>query len=123
MITSVSAKQPIPNLYLSNVARAGVQGFAKSLSEELGPEGITVNTILPGYTRTERLGDLAASIRQRTGKSVEAVEADWAAANALKRIAEPEEFAAAVTFLVSARAAYITGIAMPVDGGRVKHLL
>ncbi|ARA92700.1 short-chain dehydrogenase [Rhodothermaceae bacterium RA] len=123
MVTSVSAKQPIPSLYLSNTARAGVQGFAKSLAEELGPEGITVNTILPGYTRTERLKDLARAMQERTGQSVEAIEAGWAAGNALKRIGDPQEFADAVAFLASARASYITGVALPVDGGAVKHLL
>lgn len=123
MITSVSAKQPVPNLYLSNAARAGVQGFAKSLAEELGPAGITVNTILPGYTRTERLAGLAEATRQRTGQSTDEVERGWADAAALKRLAEPSEFAAAAAFLLSARASYITGVALPVDGGRVKHLL
>lgn len=123
MITSVSAKQPVPNLYLSNTARAGVQGFAKSLAEELGPEGITVNTILPGYTRTERLETLAAAAQKQTGQSRETIERGWAEHSALKRIADPSEFAAAATFLVSARASYITGVALPVDGGRVKHLL
>ncbi len=123
MITSVSAKQPVPNLYLSNVARAGVHGFAKSLADELGPEGITVNTVLPGYTRTERLTNLAESILERTGQSVEDTERSWADATVLKRIGEPQEFAAAVAFLASAKAAFISGIALPVDGGRVKHLL
>ena len=123
MITSVSAKQPIPNLYLSNTARAGVQGFAKSLSEELGPEGITVNTLLPGYTRTDRLKDFIDEIQQHDDRSTEEIEAGWAEANALKRLGEPEEFAAAAAFLASRPAAYITGIALPVDGGRVKHLL
>lgn len=123
MITSVSAKQPIPGLYLSNVARAGVQGFAKSLSEEVGADGITVNTILPGYTRTERLEGLIASRQERTDQTAEEVEAAWAEGTALKRIGEPGEFAAALTFLASARASYITGVALPVDGGQVKHLL
>lgn len=123
MVSSISAKQPIPNLYLSNTARAGVQGFAKSLSEEVGPEGITVNTLLPGYTRTQRLRDLAESIEMQTGQAQEDIEAEWAAHNALKRIGTPDEFAAAVTFLASRPAAYITGVALPVDGGRVKHLL
>lgn len=123
MITSISAKQPIPNLYLSNTARAGVQGFARSLAEELGPEGITVNTILPGYTRTERLRELADAIEQRSGRAPEETEAEWAAHSALKRIADPQEFAAAALFLLSARASYITGVALPVDGGRSKHLL
>jgi 3-oxoacyl-[acyl-carrier protein] reductase len=123
MVTSVSAKQPIPNLDLSNTARAGVQGFAKSLANDLGPAGITVNTLLPGYTRTERLKDLAETIQARTGQSYDEVEADWAEDNALKRIGTTEEFAAAVAFLASQRAAYITGVALPVDGGRIKHLL
>lgn len=123
MISSLSAKQPIPNLYLSNTARAGVQGFAKSLAEELGPSGITVNTVLPGYTRTDRLGELARSTSDRTGKSTAEIEAEWAEANAVKRLGEPEEFASAVTFLASRQAAYITGAAIPVDGGRSKHLL
>ncbi len=123
MVTSVSAKEPLPNLYLSNVARAGVQGFAKSLAEELGPEGITVNTILPGFTRTERLSELSEAVHARTGASIEEIEAGWAAANALKRIGTEAEFAAAAAFLASARASYITGIGFLVDGGRVKHLL
>lgn len=123
MVTSVSAKEPLPNLYLSNVSRAGVQGFAKSLSEEMGPEGITVNTILPGFTRTERLSELSEAIHARTGQAIEDIEAGWAAANALRRIGTEEEFAAAVAFLASARAGYITGIGFLVDGGRVKHII
>ena len=123
MITSVSARQPIPNLYLSNTARAGVQGFAKSLSEELGPLGVTVNTIMPGFTKTERLSELSEAVQKRTGQSIEEIEASWADANALKRMGDPSEFAATVAFLVSKPAAYITGIGMVVDGGRVKHLV
>ena len=123
LITSVSARQPIPNLYLSNTARAGVQGFAKSLSEEVGPLGITVNTIMPGFTKTERLSELAEAVQQKTGKTIEEIEASWADANALKRMGDPSEFAAAAAFLVSKPAAYITGIGLVVDGGRVKHLV
>lgn len=123
MITSVAAKQPVPNLYLSNTARAGVQGFAKTLSEELGPAGITVNTILPGFTRTDRLKGLLEQIHARTGTPRAQIEAGWADANALKRIGEPEEFAATAVFLVSAPAAFITGTAVPVDGGHSKHML
>lgn len=123
MITSLSAKQPVAGLYLSNVSRAGVQGFAKSLSEELGPEGITVNTILPGYTRTDRLTELASSLSARRDVSMEEVEHGWAAMSALRRIGTEEEFAAAAAFLVSAPAAYITGVALPVDGGAIKSLL
>lgn len=123
MITSVSAKQPVPGLALSNTARAGVQGFAKSLSEEVGPEGIAVNTILPGYTRTERLEELAASIQARTGRNPEAIAQGWAEHTALRRIGTPEEFAAAAAFLLSPVAGYVTGVALPVDGGRSKHVL
>lgn len=123
MVTSVSAKQPIPTLALSNTARAGVQGYAKSLAEDVGPEGITVNTVLPGYTRTERLEELAGAIQEDTGQSREEVEAGWADQNALARLGEPDEFAAAVAFLASRPAAYVTGVAFPVDGGRVKALL
>jgi 3-oxoacyl-[acyl-carrier protein] reductase len=123
MVTSVSAKQPIPTLALSNTARAGVQGYAKSLAADVGDAGITVNTILPGYTKTARLDDLAASIQAKTGQSKEDVEAAWAEENVLPRLGEPEEFAAAVAFLASARAGYVTGVAFPVDGGRVKHVL
>ena len=123
MITSVSARQPIPNLYLSNTARAGVQGFAKSLSEEVGPLGITVNTIMPGFTKTERLGELALAVQKRTGQSMQEIEASWADANALKRMGDPSEFAAVATFLVSKPAGYVTGIGMVVDGGRVKHIV
>ncbi len=123
MVTSVSAKQPIPTLALSNTARAGVQGYAKSLAEDVGPSGITVNTVLPGYTRTARLEDLAEDIQEDTGQSYDEIEADWADQNALPRIGEPEEFASAVTYLASARAGYVTGVALPVDGGRSKHVL
>ena len=123
MISSLSAKQPIPSLYLSNVARAGVQGFAKSLSEEVGAEGITVNSILPGYTRTDRLRHLSESLNERTGRSIEDIEADWASNSALKRIGTEDEFAAASTFLLSPRAGFITGVALTVDGGAVKSLL
>jgi 3-oxoacyl-[acyl-carrier protein] reductase len=123
MVTSVSAKQPIPTLALSNTARAGVQGYAKSLADDLGPTGITVNTVLPGYTRTNRLEDLAEDIQADTGQSYEEIEADWAEQNALPRIGEPEEFAATVAFLASKRAGYVTGVALPVDGGRSKHVL
>lgn len=123
MITSLSAKQPIPSLYLSNVARAGVQGFAKSLSEEVGADGITVNTILPGYTRTDRLSHLSESLNERHGTPIEQIEAGWASSSALKRIGTEDEFAAASTFLLSPRAGFITGVALVVDGGAVKSLL
>lgn len=123
MVTSVSAKQPIPQLALSNTARAGVQGYAKSLAEALGPEAITVNTVLPGYTQTARLDELAERLMEQTGQTKDQIEADWASQNALPRLGDPEEFAAAVAFLASTHAGYITGVALPVDGGRTKGLL
>ncbi len=123
MVTSMSAKQPVPGLYLSNVSRAGVQGFAKSLSEEVGVEGITVNTILPGYTRTDRLTHLSEALAERKGLSEDDIEAGWADQAALKRVGREEEFAAAAVFLVSEPAAFITGVALPVDGGAIKGLL
>jgi len=123
MIASAAAKEPIPRLALSNTARAGVLGYMKSLAADLGPAGITVNAVLPGYMRTERLNDLADSTRAGTGQTREAVFAGWAENNALKRIGTPAEFAATVAFLAGKPAGYITGTAVPIDGGRTKHLL
>lgn len=122
MITSLVAKEPSPDLYLSNAARAGVQGFCKTLSYELGPEAITVNTVLPGYTETERLIDLAESAQRRTGQSIEETYEEWSRLTAVKRLAQPDELAAAVTFLAGRQAGYITGIALCVDGGRLRGL-
>ena len=85
--------------------------------------GITVNTVLPGYTETDRLMDLATATNKRTGRAIEDIYAGWSEARAVKRLAKPYEFAAAVTFLASRQAAYITGMAFPVDGGRIKALM
>jgi 3-oxoacyl-[acyl-carrier protein] reductase len=123
MIASISAKQPIPTLYLSNVSRAGVLGFAKSLAEEEGARGMTVNCVLPGYTRTDRLAELSEALSARSGASVDDIEAGWAASSALLRIGTETEFADTVTFLAGRPAGYITGVALPIDGGAVKHLL
>ena len=123
MLTSIAAKQPIGTLYLSNTSRAGVQGFAKTLSEEVGPEGITVNTLMPGFTRTDRLQHLVEALMVRDGKTAEEVEVGWADSAALKRLGQPEEFAAVATFLASKPAAFITGVALPIDGGYSKHVL
>ena len=123
MVTSIAAKQPIGTLYLSNTSRAGVQGFAKTLSEEVGPEGITVNTLMPGFTRTDRLQHLVEGLMARHGKTAEEVESGWAAGAALRRLGEPAEFAASAVFLASKSAAFITGIALPIDGGYSKHVL
>ncbi len=123
ILTSIAAKQPIGSLYLSNTSRAGVQGFAKTLSEEVGKEGITVNTLLPGFTRTERLQHLVEYLMKQEGKTKNEVESGWASQASLKRLAEPWEFASAATFLASKQAGFITGVAFPVDGGYSKHIL
>jgi len=121
-ITSIAAKQPVENLILSNTARAGVLGFMKSLSQQIGSDGITVNTLCPGYHLTERLKSLSSSIANKEGVSVEDVYARWAASTPMKRIGDPKEFAAVAAFLCSERASYLTGTVIQVDGGAYKAL-
>jgi 3-oxoacyl-[acyl-carrier protein] reductase len=121
-ITSVAAKQPMDNLILSNTARAGVLGFMKSLSKQVAPFGITVNTLCPGYHKTERVEKLSAQDAQREGLTVEEVHRRIASAIPMNRIGEPEEFAAVAAFLCSARASYVTGTAIQVDGGLCRGL-
>ncbi|MFX0182595.1 MAG: SDR family oxidoreductase [Candidatus Hodarchaeota archaeon] len=122
MITSVSVKQPIPGLILSNVARAGVVGLAKSLSNEYGKNNILVNVVCPGYTRTERVSELAETVSMKRGVRPEEIIKEWENQNALGRIATPEEFAYVVTFLASGKASHITGVSIQIDGGYVKSL-
>lgn len=123
MVTSTAAKQPAEGLILSNALRAGVSGLAKSLAGELAPHGITVNNVLPGFTRTERLVDLAADVARRKGITPEAAYAEWERHIPLARLGEPRELAALVAFLASERASYITGTSIPVDGGYIRSLL
>lgn len=123
MITSVSVKQPIQGLILSNVTRAGVTGLAKSLSNELGVNNILVNTVCPGYTKTERVESLAETISNNRGVEKDQIIQEWAQMNALKRLATPEEFANTVVFLASNKASHITGTSIQIDGGYVKSLL
>lgn len=122
-ITSVSVFEPIPGLALSNAYRPALTGLLKTLSDEVAGEGITVNTVCPGYTDTERLRDLAEVTSLREGSALESVLEDWAGAAPAKRLGRPEEIAAAVAFLCSEPASYITGVALPVDGGRLRGLL
>ena len=122
-ITSVSAKQPIDGLLLSNTVRAGLTGWAKTVSSEVAAEGVTVNNVAPGYTLTERQDELAAVRSKATGKSKQEVIETWAFQAPIRRMARPEEIGAAVAFLASERASYITGVTLPVDGGWVRSLL
>jgi 3-oxoacyl-[acyl-carrier protein] reductase len=122
-ITSIAVKQPVDNLMLSNSLRAAVTGFARTLANEVAAAGVTVNNILPGYTRTERIEELAQTMAEREGISPEQFKARWAAEIPMRRLGEPREFAALAAFLVSERASYITGTSIPVDGGWVRGLL
>jgi len=122
-ITSVSVKQPIDGLLLSNTVRAGLTGWAKTLSNEVAAQGVTVNNVAPGYTLTERQDELAAARGQAAGKSKQEIIESWALQAPMRRMAQPEEIAAAVAFLASERASYVTGVTLPVDGGWVKGLL
>ena len=121
-ITSIAAKQPVDNLMLSNSLRAGVTGFSKTLANEVAQFGITVNTILPGYTATERVVELAETLGKKEGVDAAVIRSRWEAEIPMRRLAEPREFAALAAFLVSERASYITGSSIAVDGGWIKGL-
>ena len=122
-ITSIAVKQPVDGLILSNSVRAAVTGFARTLANEVAAFGITVNNVLPGYTRTERLVHLAEHNAQARGTNVADAYAQWEREIPMKRLGEPDELAALVTFLASTRAAYITGASIAVDGGWIRSLL
>lgn len=119
-ITSVSVKQPIEGLILSNSVRSGVSGLIKSLSNEYGPYNVLVNAVCPGYTATARLVSLSEKLAEREGVTPQEIEDRWARQTPLRRVGQPEEFANAVVFLASERASYITGVSLAVDGGIVK---
>lgn len=121
-ITSIASKQPVDSLMLSNALRAGVTGFAKTLANEVAADGVTVNNILPGYTRTERLDELIDFLAEKDGLSREEVTAKWEAEIPMRRLGEPREFGALAAFLVSERASYITGSSIAVDGGWIRSL-
>jgi 3-oxoacyl-[acyl-carrier protein] reductase len=122
-ITSVSVKQPIDGLLLSNSIRAAVTGLARTLANEYGPDGITVNNVCPGYTLTDRLDELAAKLAQDAGVPRETIYERWSAQVPARRLARPEEFAGVVAFLASERAGYINGVSLAVDGGLSRGLL
>ncbi|HMN69082.1 MAG TPA: SDR family oxidoreductase [Bdellovibrionales bacterium] len=121
-VLSTSVKTPLPNLGVSNTIRAAMAGWAKTLSQELGPLNITVNNILPGFTETPRLDALAAGAAGKEQKSDAEIKAAWAEQVPLKRLGDPRETAQAIAFLVSAAGAYVSGINLPVDGGRTGAL-
>ena len=122
-LTSLSVKQPVPNLILSNGIRAGLIGASKTISQEYGPFGITVNSIATGYTRTERMEELARAKTAGTDKSPNEFLTELASSLPLRRINEPEEVAAAVAFLASEPARAITGVTLAVDRGACLGLL
>jgi 3-oxoacyl-[acyl-carrier protein] reductase len=122
-ITSVAVKQPIDGLLFSNTVRAGLTGWAKTVSNEVAADNVTVNNVAPGYTLTERQDELAEARARALGKTKEEMIDLWAAQTPIRRLASPEEIAAAIAFLASERASYITGVTLQVDGGWVKGLL
>ncbi len=121
-IISTSVKEPIQGLGVSNTIRGAVASWSKTLSKELGPFGITVNNVLPGFTKTDRLNELLENKAKKAGKTTEEVINESKALIPAGRFAEPEEIANAVAFLASPAAAYINGINVPVDGGRLSTL-
>lgn len=122
-VTSITVKQPVALLVLSNALRAGVTGFAKTISNEAAPFNVTVNNVLPGYTRTERLIHLAEAIAERDGKSIDEAYAGWVSEIPMGRLGEPAELGALAAFLCSEQASYVTGQSIAVDGGWTKGLI
>ncbi|MCI2230069.1 SDR family oxidoreductase [Polaribacter sp. MSW13] len=121
-IISTSVKQPLDGLGVSNTIRGAVASWSKTLANELGQFGITVNNVLPGATATERLNEIIKNKSVKTGLSIDEVAKNMKNASPAKRFAKPEEIAAAVVFLTSEKASFINGINVPVDGGRTKSL-
>ncbi len=119
-ISSVSIKTPVNGLFLSNSLRMGVLGWAKALADELAAHGITVNTVCPGYTRTERVEAILESQSSSSGLSKEEIEKTIADNIPMKRVGEAEDLAGLITFLASEKANYMTGLAVQVDGGSAR---
>lgn len=122
-VTSIAVKQPVDNLILSNSVRAAVTGFARTLANEVAPFGVTVNNVMPGYTLTQRVDDLAQRNAALRGTTPEDERAVWERQIPMGRLGDPREFAAMVAFLASDRASYTTGASIPVDGGWIRSLV
>jgi len=122
-VCSIAAKQPVDNLMLSNSIRAAVLGFARTLANEVAPFGVTVNNLLPGFTRTERMVELSEVTAAKDRITPQQALARYTATVPMGRMGEPREFAALAAFLASERASYITGQSMAVDGGWIRSLL
>lgn len=116
-LSSLSVKQPMEGLISSNSLRLAVAGLAKTLADELAAENITVNTVCPGFTLTDRLREYMGSIAKRENRSTDEVMKSFAAKSPMRRLAEPQDVADLVIFLASERASYLTGLCIPVDGG------
>jgi 3-oxoacyl-[acyl-carrier protein] reductase len=121
-VTSIAAKQPVDGLMLSNSLRAGVIAFARTLANEVAADGITVNNLLPGYTRTDRVVDLSAQVAAAGGTTPADVVARWEVEIPMRRLGEPRELAALAAFLASEQAAYITAQSIAVDGGWIRSM-
>jgi 3-oxoacyl-[acyl-carrier protein] reductase len=121
-VISTSVKEPIDNLGVSNTTRWAVAAWAKTWANEVGQFGVTVNNVLPGYTRTGRLQEIIEKRAAASGQRIENVEEAMKNTIPLRRFAAPEEVAAAVAFLASPAAGYVNGINLPVDGGRTRSL-
>ena len=121
-VTSISVKQPVAGLILSNAIRAGVTGFAKTISNEVASFNVTVNNVLPGFTRTERLIHLAEAVAERESLTIEGAYESWEAEIPMGRLANPPELGAVAAFLCSEQASYVTGQSVAVDGGWIKGL-
>ncbi len=122
-LTSVSVKSPLPSMILSNTARPGVVGFAKTIAAEFAQDGITVNVVCPGYMATDRVTELFEERAAQTGQSVEEIMSSQVAAIPAGRMGDPKELGDLVAFLASDRASYITGTTLQIDGGYVRSLL
>ncbi len=121
-ITSISAKQPVEGLVLSNALRAGITGLARTIANELAVDNILVNCVAPGYTKTDRVVELAEAAAAREGSTAEAVQKRTVAQIPMRRLGTTEEFGDVVAFLASGRASYVTGTTLQVDGGYVRSL-